>query len=61
MTKIKTISTTVLLFTAVAAPVFVQDGGELGNRYGWVPNSVPTVRGRVFTSTPKTSECATAK
>ena len=39
MTKIKTISTTVLLFAVVAAPVFAQDGGEPGNRYGWVPNN----------------------
>lgn len=38
MTKIKTISTTVLLFAA-AAPAFAQDGRVLGSRYGWEPSS----------------------
>jgi hypothetical protein len=35
----KTFSTTVLLFVAVAAPTFAQDRGGLGNSYGWEPNS----------------------
>ena len=39
MTKIKTFSATVLLFAAVAAPVFAQDGGVLGSSYGWEPIS----------------------
>jgi hypothetical protein len=39
MTKIKTFSATVLLFAAVAAPVFAQDRGVLGSRYGWEPSS----------------------
>jgi hypothetical protein len=39
MTKIKTFSATVLLFAAVAAPVFAQDGGVLGSSYGWEPSS----------------------
>ena len=39
MTKIKTFSATVLLFAAVAAPVFAQHGGALGSRYGWEPSS----------------------
>jgi hypothetical protein len=39
MTKIKTIGATVLLVAAVAAPVFAQDGGALGSRYGWEPTS----------------------
>jgi hypothetical protein len=39
MTKIKTLSATVLLFAAVAAPVFAQDGRVLGSRYGWEPSS----------------------
>jgi hypothetical protein len=39
MTKIKTLSATVLLFVAVAAPVFAQDGRALGSRDGWEPSS----------------------
>jgi hypothetical protein len=39
MTKIKTLSATVLLFAAVAAPVFAQDGRALGSRYRWEPSS----------------------
>jgi hypothetical protein len=39
MTKIKTLSITVLFFATVTAPVFAQDGGELGSRYGREPNS----------------------
>ena len=39
MTKIKTFSATVLLFAAVAAPVFAHDGGARGSRYGWEPRS----------------------
>jgi hypothetical protein len=39
MTKIKTFSATVLLFATVAAPVFAQDRGVLGSRYGWQPRS----------------------
>jgi hypothetical protein len=38
MTKIKTFSATVLLFAAVAAPVFAQNGGVHGGRYGWEPS-----------------------
>ena len=37
MTKIKTLGATVLLVAAFAAPVFAQDGGRLGGRYGWEP------------------------
>ena len=33
MTKIKTLSATVLLVAAIATPVFAQDGGVLGTRY----------------------------
>jgi hypothetical protein len=39
MTKVKTFSATVLLFAAVAAPVFAQNGGVHGGRYGWEPSS----------------------
>ena len=39
MTKIKTLSATVLLFAAAAAPAFAQDGGVLGSRYGWEPST----------------------
>jgi hypothetical protein len=39
MTKIKTLSATVLLVAAVAAPVFAQGRGEVGGRYGWEPSS----------------------
>jgi hypothetical protein len=39
MTKIKTLGATVLLFAAVAAPVFAHDGGARGSRYGWEPRS----------------------
>jgi hypothetical protein len=39
MTKIKTLSTAVLLFAAVAAPVFAQDGVVLGSRFWWEPSS----------------------
>jgi hypothetical protein len=39
MTKIKILSTAVLLFAAIAAPVAAQDERGLGNRYGWEPNS----------------------
>jgi hypothetical protein len=39
MTKINMFSATVLLFAAVAAPVFAQDGGVRGSRYGWEPSS----------------------
>jgi uncharacterized membrane protein len=38
MTKIKTLGATVLLVAAFAAPVFAQDGGRLGGRYGWEPS-----------------------
>jgi hypothetical protein len=38
MTKIKTLSAMVLLFAAVAAPVFAQDGRALESRYGWEPS-----------------------
>jgi hypothetical protein len=45
MTKIKTLSATVLLVAAIATPVFAQDAGALGTRYekpdmnSVVPNS----------------------
>ena len=39
MTKIKTISTTVLLFAVVAAPVFAQDGSVPGSSYGREPRN----------------------
>jgi hypothetical protein len=39
MAKIKTLGATVLLVAAVAAPVFAQDRGEVGGRYGWEPSS----------------------
>jgi hypothetical protein len=35
MIKIKTLSTAVAFFVAVAAPVFAQDERGLGSRYGW--------------------------
>jgi hypothetical protein len=34
MIKIKTLSTAVILFAVVTAPVFAQDGGGLGGRLG---------------------------
>jgi|ERR1700677_2355123 hypothetical protein len=39
MTKIKTLGATVLLFTAVAAPVFAQDGSVPGSSYGREPRN----------------------
>jgi hypothetical protein len=39
MTKIKTLGATVLLVAAFAAPVFAQDAGGVGGRYGWEPSS----------------------
>jgi hypothetical protein len=39
MTKIRTLSTTVFLLAAVAAPVFAQDRGELGSRHGLGPTN----------------------
>jgi hypothetical protein len=47
MTKIKTLGTILLLFAAVAAPVFAQDRGELGSRPGLEPtNSADSERPR---------------
>jgi hypothetical protein len=39
MTKIKTLSTTMLLFSAVASPVFAEEGSRLESRNGWEPIS----------------------
>ena len=39
MTKIKALGATVLLFAAVAAPVFAHDRGVVGSRYHWEPSS----------------------
>jgi hypothetical protein len=39
MTKIKTLGATVLLFTAVAAPLFAQDVSVPGSSYGWEPSN----------------------
>jgi hypothetical protein len=55
MTKIKTFSAIVLLFAAVAAPAFAQDGGVLTSRYGWEPSSYansvkPAMHSRMRTS-----------
>jgi hypothetical protein len=48
MTKIKTLGAAVLLVAAVAAPVFAQDGGRVGGRYGWEPtNSAESERPRL--------------
>jgi hypothetical protein len=38
MIKIKTFSAAVLLFATVAAPMFAQDRGVLGSRYGSEPS-----------------------
>jgi hypothetical protein len=39
MSKIETLSATVLIFVAVATPVFAQERGVLGSRYGLEPSS----------------------
>ena len=39
MTKIKTLSASVLLFAVVAAPVLAQNGRAVESRYGWEPSS----------------------
>ena len=47
MKKIKTLGAAVLLVATVAAPVFAQDGGGIGGRYGWEPtNSAESERPR---------------
>jgi hypothetical protein len=47
MTKIKTLSTAVLLIATVAAPVFAQDKGDPGSRHGLEPtNSAESERPR---------------
>jgi hypothetical protein len=38
MIRIKTLGATVLLVAAFAAPVFAQDRGGFGGRYGWEPS-----------------------
>jgi hypothetical protein len=56
MTKMKTFSATLLLFAAVAAPAFAQDGAYSQAAMGGSRAATPTVRSRACT--PK---CALAK
>ena len=39
MAKIKTFGAAVVLFAAVAAPVFAHDRSVAGTRYGWEPSN----------------------